>query len=355
MRIVLSVLALLLLCSASRARDKKAANLAAKAAKLADSAEEAWKRFVLERDSFTDDDIEESIDSYESAVDYYHQSLEVEDEVGLNGAIVLITRRLSKLRFEQMQRQMRKKAEERKKNPPPPKEERPREGKPPKEAPGEPVRPPPRREPREESEPPPVEMEASRSPWPEIMETKAQARRGKQSLRNFLMNYYFASRKFSTLISRCTVCNGTTRRKTGRVDKRRRPVTVPCNGCNATGAHLNLPAARKGFWLVMSPLFRADPAHRVEFEAKLEVWRQDPRKVEEFIKKLRLVDVDYRGLWAVVKYEEIGVTPSKGRQRLFKRAVQRMCLRVGKRWFFYDEQADKDFFSTDDSEEEGVR
>ncbi|MHC4931820.1 MAG: hypothetical protein ACYTGV_06490 [Planctomycetota bacterium] len=348
MRIFLPILVLLLLCSATRARDKKAARLAAKAAKLADSAEEAWKRFVLERASFTDDDLKKSIDIYESAVDYYHQSLEVEDEVGLNGSIVLITRRLSKLRFEQMQRQMRKKAEERKKNPPPPREEKPREEEPPEQKRPEPTRPPPRGEP----EPPPVEMESSRSPWPEIVETKSQARRGKQSLRNFLMNYYFASRKFSALVTRCTVCNGSGRRKTGQIDKRRRIVTIPCNGCNATGAHLNLPAARKGFWLVMSPLFRADPGNRLDFETKLEVWRQDPRKVEEFIKKLRLLDVDYRGLWAVVKYEEIGVTPSKGRQRLFKRAVQRMCLRVGKRWFFYDEQADKYFFSTDDTEGE---
>jgi hypothetical protein len=354
MRIVLTVLALILLCSASRARNTKAAKLAAKAAKLADSAEEAWKRFVLERDSFTDEDLEGSIDTYESAVDYYHQSLEVEDQVGLNGAIVLITRRLSKLRFEQMQRQMRKKAEERRKNPPPPREEKPREGEPPEEKPRRPVKPPPRREPREEPEPAPVEMESSRSGWPEIVETKSQARRGKQTLRNFLMNYYFASRKFTALITRCTVCNGSGRRKTGSIDKRRRIVTIPCNGCNATGAHLNLPAARKGFWLVMSPLYRAEPGNRVDFESKLEVWRQDPRKVEEFIKKLRLVDVDYRGLWAVVKYEEIGTTPSKGRSKLFKRVVQRMCLRVGKRWFFYDEEADKDFFSTGDTEEESA-
>ena len=68
----------------------------------------------------------------------------------------------------------------------------------------------------------------------------------------------------------------------------------------------------------------------------------------ERFKSLSIKKVDYHGLWAVVEYQEKGTIFSEGRQIPFKRKVQRTFLRLGKRWFVYDEESDQDFFTPDD-------
>ena len=73
---------------------------------------------------------------------------------------------------------------------------------------------------------------------------------------------------------------------THQLDKRRRVVTIPCSACHESGGHVNVPAARKGYWLCMSPLYRSDEANRTAWDEKLASWRENPNLIEEFLKRI---------------------------------------------------------------------
>jgi hypothetical protein len=120
---------------------------------------------------------------------------------------------------------------------------------------------------------------------------------------------------------------------------------VTCGSCDGAGARLKEAVARKGFWLVQSPQFRADPERLATFVADLDAWRADPGAIPEFLKSLRIVSIDYHGLWATVRCEEKGHVPAT--KRAFKRVVTHTLVRFGRRWFFFDESTDKGVFDPD--------
>jgi len=322
------------------AEDRKVGRLLADAKKRIDGAKDQWKTFVFQGDDMETEALEALVSDYERAIDLYTDVLEIREEPGADSAILQLARRVTQLRFVIMGREMR---ERRAKEKPTlePQEEKAPDAPPPK--PAEPPKPVP--EQAEEKEAP--EERAPAPPvLPDLEETSAQRRRGIQAARTFLMNTYFASRKFPSLITRCVVCNGTGRRPTTQLDKRRHVITVACPACHEKGAHLEIAAARKGFWLVMSPLYRADHVNRTRWETDLAQWQEDPGAVPNFLTSLRIEDVDYHGLWAEVTWTEKGTTPDKQR---FTQKRKEKLIRAGRQWFFYDPQFDRDFFRPDDA------
>jgi hypothetical protein len=332
---------ILLLACAAAAQEGRAAKLVREAAETADSMKETWKRLALEPDQVTDDELDAILAAYERAVDLYQGALEIEELPSVNGPLVLLAQRLSKLEYERFWReQRRKRAEEAARGKPePPPETKPEAGAPaPPPTAVEMPEPEPAREP-----PPAAATPPGVPPYPAVVETKEQARRNQQQLRNFIMNDYFAPRKQTALLTRCSVCQGTGRQPTGRLDERRRPVTIPCGGCNNAGYLLNVTPARKGYWLTQSPLHRADDANRAAFDAKLAEWKADPRRMTEFLKRVSIGDVEYHGLWAKVKIRENGFSVEHG--KAFERNLEKTFLRIGRRWFLYDEKFDRDLFA----------
>jgi hypothetical protein len=320
---------------------RRAERLARDAKKNASKAKELWKRFVFEAEKMEDDELKELVGLYEKAIDLYQRALEEHENPGLNAAILTLTRRVTQVRFLQMQRHFRERKPEiapPKETPPPKPEER-------KPTPGEPeAKPEPKPAPKPETGPIWQRRIPGDDPLPELEESPADRRRGIQGVRNFLMNTYFAPQKFASLVDRCARCNGRGSVRTGRLKPDRTQERVPCGQCNASGYHLDVNNARKGHWLVHSPLYRSDSGKSSEWSARLADWRKDPRKVPEFLTRLRISVVDYHGLWAQVIWTEQGVTPDRKR---FERERKEKLIRAGRRWFFYDEEYDKRFFRGD--------
>lgn len=337
------LLCLLVTAAAEDANTRKAERIAAQGRKVQESTKDLWKRFVFEYRELSDNDLKTILKNYEKAVDLYQKAIEVQETPSLNRLILVLAKRMAQARMVQSAREFARRPKPKPKAPPPKEPDEPEPEAPP---PKEPKAPEPAPEPEEPKAPPRV----TAGVLPTLDEPKDQRRRGKQSVRNFLMHYYFASRKQSAMVSRCPVCNGRGRRATHQLDRRRRVVTIPCSACHESGGHVNVPAARKGYWLCMSPLYRSDPANRAAWDGQLASWRQNPNTIKEFLKSLKIENVDYRGLWADVTWTE-KVLPM-GAKRSFLRRVQRKVIRAGKRWFFYDEKYDKDFFATGDEGEE---
>ncbi|MHC4550001.1 MAG: hypothetical protein ACYTEZ_14610 [Planctomycetota bacterium] len=338
--------------AAQDAEERKAARIAAQGRKRQEATKEVWKRFVFAYRDLSDTELETIVKNYEKAVDLYQKSIEVRESASLNHLILILAKRIAQARMVQTARELQRRSPPARPPPEPAPREAPAEKPAPREAPAEEPTPPPAPE-RKPETPPAAEPERAPPPepgeLPKLEETGSRRRLGIQGVRNFLMHYYFASRKQSALVSRCPVCNGRGRRQTHVLDRRRRVVTIPCSSCNQTGGHLNVPAARKGYWLCWSPLYRSDGEKQAAWQQRLALWRSDPNKIEEFLKTLKIVKVDYWGLWAEVTWEE-KVRPM-GAKRSFPRAVTRKVVRAGKRWFFYDEKLDRAFFATDDAEE----
>lgn len=339
--------AALLLClvgavAAQDADTRKAERIAAQGRKLQEKTKDLWKRFVFEYGALSDDDLAEIVDNYEKAVDLYQKAIEVQESPNLNRLILILAKRIAQARMVETARELARRPKPKPKPEPPPAKPPPPETP----APEAPKPPPPEPEPRKPEAPPRV----TSGVLPTLDETKSQRSRGIQGVRNFLMHYYFASRKQSAMVDRCPVCNGRGRRATHQLDRHRRIVTVPCSACHESGGHLNVPAARKGYWLCMSPLYRSDAANQAAWKDQLASWRQNPNLIKEFLKSLRIENVDYHGLWAEVTWTE-KVLPM-GAKRSFPRKMRRKVVRAGKRWFFYDEKYDKDFFASGDDDEE---
>ncbi len=328
-------LALLAGCAVAAAAETKAEQLARKAAELAVPADAEWKRYILEPETVDDEALNALLVLCEKAVDLYQESLEEAESGAVNHAVLTLARRIARIRFELLRRERART--------PAPEPERPPAASPPPvpppEAPEVPAPAPP---------PPPAAPEAPA--LPEIVEDAKATRMGIQALRNFLMHDYFASRKWTSLVVRCPLCEGTGRRRTGRLTKDKKIETTACTSCGETGFHLNDAVARKGFWLCKSPLYRADAARLGAWQDDLEAWKKDPRTVTEFLDRVSIDGVEYHGLWAKVALAERGhvrepTGPGKpSREKRFDRKREYTLVRIGRRWFFYDPAIDAGLF-----------
>ncbi|HEX5031192.1 MAG TPA: hypothetical protein VFX78_07020 [Candidatus Eisenbacteria bacterium] len=322
--------------------DRRVADLLKKANEEYEAGKATWDKFVFAADDVTDQELADLCAHYDKAIELAQKVSESGDSGEADTIVLRLARRTAKLRATACAREMRKAAEAAKLK----KAAEPQAPEPvPEQKPAPPPEPEPAREPEPQAEaaPAPAAGEPDVLPLPEISETKEQRSRGIQSARDFLMNTYFANRKRDALIDVCVHCKGR-----GfvylpyRDPKTQKPAKQECGGCGATGYLFNEPVARKGFWLCWSPLFRRDEGERARFQQDMATWKQDPKRIPEFLKSVSIKEVDYHGLWAVVEWEERGAT---GDGEKFTRGVKRKLFRAGRQWFFYDHDRDKEMFS----------
>lgn len=316
------------------------AELLKKASAEVEAAKPVWEKFVFSAKDVTDEELGEICARYDKAIELCQKASEGGDSGDADTMVLRLARRTAQLRATAWAREMRARAEAAKQEQPAaPEAPAPAPEKPPEKPPD--TKPEPRApEPAPEKPPEPAAPEFV---FPEISETKEQRSRGTQSVRDFVMNTYFANRKRDALIDICAHCKGR-----GIVNlpyndpKTQKPRRQDCGGCRATGYHFNEPVARKGFWLCWSPLYRRDEGEKARWQQEVATYREDPRKIPEFLSSVRIEKVDYRGLWAEVQWEEKGAT-SDGQK--FTRDVTRKLVRAGRQWFFFDADRDKEMFS----------
>ncbi len=314
------------------------ADLLRKAHAEVEAAKPVWEKFVFSASDVTDQDLGGICARYDKAIELCQKASESGDSGEADAMVLRLARRTAQLRATAWAREMRARAEAAKQEQPAaPEAPAPVPGKPPEPAPEKPPEAKPALAAPEPEKPPEAFV------FPEISETKEQRSRGTQSVRDFLMNTYFANRKRDALIDVCAHCKGR-----GVVNlpyndpKTQKPWKQDCGGCRATGYHFNEPVARKGFWLCWSPLYRRDEGEKARWAQEVATYKEDPRKIPEFLSSVRIGKVDYRGLWAEVQWEEKGAT-SDGRK--FARHVTRKLIRAGRQWFFLDLERDKEMFS----------
>jgi len=305
---------LLAICAAASAEDREVEALREKARAEVESGKKTWERFVFEAEAVSDDDLSGLVAAYDRAIDFYQRIAEASEEGDgeADVSVIRLARKTAKLRATIWAREMATKAKSAASRPKEP-EEIPQEEPKPSAVPAEPRAP----------APPPVQTPAAPAPvvLPTIEESREQRGRGIQSARNFVMQY-FANRKYKSMIGFC-----------GR---------ATCNACRARVGHLNIHAARKAYWLCWSPLYRANEEQKAKWQAQFREWRIDPRKLPEVLTRLSITKVDYHGLWADVEWEQWGVTNDA---RKTHEKVTRRIVRAGNRWFFFDEELDRDFFA----------
>lgn len=89
--------------------------------------------------------------------------------------------------------------------------------------------------------------------------------------------------------------------------------------------------------MTWSPLYRLDEKQRAEWKETVRRWRSDARTLPIHLTGLRILEVDYHGLWADLTWVESGVD--------YERTVTRRVIRAGRRWFFYSDTHDREFFA----------
>jgi hypothetical protein len=329
------ILASLAALAGADAPDKAVAQLLAQANAEYEAAKELWTKLVFDAASVTDEELAQILARYDKAIDLCQKACESGDVPEADTMVLRLARRTAQLRATVFAREMARKAKEakaKKPEPPPPTQEPPPAGKPPEPTPEAP--------PAAPETATTLEIPAGEFA-PRIAETKEQRSRGLQSARDFLMHFYFGNRKRDALVDACGTCNGR-----GKVRlpilKDHKPVEQDCGGCGATGYHLNEPVARKGLWLCWSPIRRLDEREKATWQQELAAYKSDPRTVPEFLTRLKIVKIDYQGLWADATWEETGVDASG---KKFSRDVSRKLVRAGRQWFFFDPEHDKEMFS----------
>jgi hypothetical protein len=322
---------LALLVVAARADDpKRVAELLQQANAEYGAAKETWNKLVFTPQEVTDDEIAELLARYDKAIDLCQKACETTDVPEANTMVLRLARRTAQLRATAFAREMARKAAAAREAAPAP-------GAKPADAPEEPT--------GEEAKPevaPETPEAPPDAPAPVIVESKEQRSRGMQAARNFLLNVYFANRKRDALVDRCATCGGRGKVRLPILDKKRRAMEQDCGGCAATGYILNEPVARKGFWLCWSPAYRMDPQQKTAWDQDLATYKGDPRTLPEFLTRVRIVTLDYQGLWADATWEE-GGTGVDGKK--FSRTVTRKLIRAGRQWFFFDPEHDKDLLA----------
>jgi hypothetical protein len=311
--------ALLLLAALASPQEKDVEGLRAKARAEIEARKPAWERFVFDAASLTDDDMKDLTEGYDRALDLYQRIAEASEEGDgeADVGVIQLARKTAKLRASIWAREMARKAKAAAERPKP-------EAEP---TPGKPPAPPPDRPPEAPSEaepaPEPGPAAEARQPvvLPEIEESKEKRAAGIQGARHFVMQY-FANRKYKQMIGFCG--------------------SATCNACRSRVGHLNVHAARRAFWLCWSPLYRANEEKKAKWQAQFKEWRLDPRKLPEVLTKLTITKVEYHGLWADIEWEQWGVTNDAKKTN---EKVRRRLVRAGNRWFFYDDELDRDFFA----------
>lgn len=175
---------------------------------------------------------------------------------------------------------------------------------------------------------------------PDDPAVKRQAEKERQArtreVRDFVMKWG-RERRADSLLRTCPKCQG------------RKEVVSPfgdrttCNACGKRGRLVDRDAIIAARWNRYSPLYRSQARHEHAVNRLLRSLAPDEQKdpFAPYISSVLIKEVEDNGLWARVKAVDT-VQPAAGSQKTEKADVTYVLFRVGKVWYAYDRQADKD-------------
>jgi hypothetical protein len=163
---------------------------------------------------------------------------------------------------------------------------------------------------------------------------KAQLREG----RRFLVDYLKA-RKHESQVRRCDRCDGQKDLLSRFGDR------TACPRCQRLGMLPVPQAILEAHWLPRSPLYRALGRNASSMEQKLRFAVRDPARLGPFLRTASIDGpIDDQGLFVRVKVKE-QVVADPGAAKAEKVDSEYVVFNVGKIWYLYDAQADRDLFT----------
>jgi hypothetical protein len=157
-----------------------------------------------------------------------------------------------------------------------------------------------------------------------------------REVREFIMKWG-RERRADSLLRTCTKCQGRKEIVTPFGDK------SPCTSCSKRGRLVERDAVIAARWSRYSPLYRAQARHEQSVNRLLRSLAPDDTKdpFAPYISSVSIKDVEDNGLWVRVKATDI-VQPGANSGKTEKEDVTYVLFRVGKVWYVYDKQADRE-------------
>lgn len=157
-----------------------------------------------------------------------------------------------------------------------------------------------------------------------------------REVRDFIMKWG-RERRADSLLRTCTKCQGRKEIVSSFGDR------SACNACGKRGRLVDREAVIAARWLRNSPLYRAQARHEQAVNRLLRSFAPDEQKdaFAPYVSSVLIKDVEDNGLWARVKAVDT-VQPAASSGKTEKEEVTYVLFRVGKVWYLYDKQADKD-------------
>ena len=168
----------------------------------------------------------------------------------------------------------------------------------------------------------------------------------KREIRDFLMKYA-AERRATSLFRTCPKCEGRGESATPFGDKRE------CVACTKRGRLLDRDAILAARWYRFSPLHRAQARHVQQLNTLLRGSALDAQRdrFAPYIRGVTIKDVEDHDTWARVKAQD-QIQPTLTSNKTEKADVTYVLFRVGRVWYVYDENADRELL--DLTEEKGT-
>jgi hypothetical protein len=177
-----------------------------------------------------------------------------------------------------------------------------------------------------------------RLPQVEPSESEAKAARSARTreVRDFIMKWG-RERRVDSLLRTCTKCQGRKEIVSSFGDR------APCTACSKRGRLVDRDAVIAARWSRYSPLYRAQSRYEHQVNRLLRSLAPDDSKdaFAPYIVSVSIKEVEDNGLWVRVKAQDI-VQPSANSPKTEKTDATYVLFRVGKVWYVYDKQADRD-------------
>lgn len=158
----------------------------------------------------------------------------------------------------------------------------------------------------------------------------------KRAIREFVMKYA-AERRSTSLFRSCPKCEGRGENASPFGDRRE------CKACAKRGRLLDREAILAARWLRYSPLYRAMPRHEQEVNRLLRGSAPDAQRdlFAPYIRGVTIKEVEDKDVWARVKAQD-QIQPTLTSNKTEKADTTYVLFRVGRVWYLYDEQADRE-------------
>lgn len=173
---------------------------------------------------------------------------------------------------------------------------------------------------------------------------KAAAAR-KAEVREFVMAYA-AERRTTSLFRTCPKCEGRGENASPFGERR------DCPACQKRGRLLDRDGIVKARWLRYSPLYRATPRREQELNRLLGGSAPDQQRdwFAPYIRGVSIREVEDHDFWVRVKAQD-QVQATVTTNKVEKVDATYVLLRIGRVWYLFDQQTDRDLLSPKEYEE----